>query len=157
MITVPSSKRSSGDRLARFVAGDQIVRPESSAIRRFITWARPAAGSGKLMTWASVGAMSRMDFSRPVPSAPWRLLSDPNVVYVGMGEHAVRGVMTSPGDGVYKSTDAAKTWKKIGLELTQHISRVVIDPKNPNIVLVAAQGALYAPSPQRGIFKSIDG
>jgi len=83
--------------------------------------------------------------------------SDPNVVYVGMGEHAVRGVMTSPGDGVYKSTDAAKTWKKIGLELTQHISRVVIDPKNPNIVLVAAQGALYAPSQQRGIFKSTDG
>ncbi len=83
--------------------------------------------------------------------------SDPNVVYVGMGEHAVRGVMTSPGDGVYKSTDAAKTWKKIGLELTQHISRIVIDPKNPNIVLIAAQGALYAPSQQRGIFKSTDG
>src|SRR5438874_707346 len=83
--------------------------------------------------------------------------SDPNVVYVGMGEHAVRGVMTSPGDGVYKSTDAAKTWKKIGLELTQHISRIVIDPKNPNVVLIAAQGALYAPSQQRGIFKSTDG
>ena len=83
--------------------------------------------------------------------------SDPNVVYVGMGEHAVRGVMTSPGDGVYKSTDAGKTWKRIGLELTQHISRIVIDPKNPNIVLVAAQGALYAPSQQRGIFKSTDG
>src|SRR6266700_4798180 len=83
--------------------------------------------------------------------------SDPNVIYVGMGEHAVRGVMTSPGDGVYKSTDAGKTWKKIGLDLTQHISRIVIDPKNPNIVLVAAQGALYGPSQQRGIFKSTDG
>jgi photosystem II stability/assembly factor-like uncharacterized protein len=83
--------------------------------------------------------------------------SDPNVVYVGMGEHAVRGVMTSPGDGVYKSTDAGKTWKKIGLELTQHISRIVIDPRNPNIVLVAAQGTLYAPSQQRGIYKSTDG
>src|SRR5688572_11347921 len=63
--------------------------------------------------------------------------SDSNVVYVGMGEHAVRGVMTHHGDGVYKSTDAGKTWKKIGLELTQHISRIVIDPKNPNVVLVA--------------------
>jgi len=83
--------------------------------------------------------------------------SDGNVVYVGMGEHAVRGVMTHPGDGVYKSTDAAKTWKKIGLDLTQHISRIVIDPKNPNIVLVAAQGALYAPSKERGIYKSTDG
>jgi photosystem II stability/assembly factor-like uncharacterized protein len=83
--------------------------------------------------------------------------SDPNVVYVGMGEHAVRGVMTSPGDGVYKSTDAGKTWKKVGLDQTQHISRIAIDPKNPNIVLVAAQGTLYAPSQQRGIYKSTDG
>ena len=83
--------------------------------------------------------------------------SDPNVVYVGTGEHAVRGVMTSSGDGVYKSTDAGKTWKKIGLDETRHISRIVIDPKNPNIVLVAAQGALYAPNKERGLFKSTDG
>jgi photosystem II stability/assembly factor-like uncharacterized protein len=83
--------------------------------------------------------------------------SDPNVVYVGMGEHAVRGVMTHHGDGVYKSTDAGKTWKRVGLELTQHISRIVVDPKDPNIVLVAAQGALYSHSEQRGVFKSIDG
>ncbi|HWQ36717.1 MAG TPA: glycosyl hydrolase [Blastocatellia bacterium] len=83
--------------------------------------------------------------------------SDPNVVYVGTGEHAVRGVMTHSGDGVYKSTDAGKTWKRIGLEATRHISRIVIDPKNPNIVLVAAQGALYGNSPERGIYKSTDG
>jgi photosystem II stability/assembly factor-like uncharacterized protein len=83
--------------------------------------------------------------------------NDPNVIYVGMGEHAVRGVMTHHGDGVYKSTDAGKTWKSTGLELTQHIARIVIDPKDPNIVLVAAQGALYSPSQQRGIFKSTDG
>ena len=83
--------------------------------------------------------------------------SDPNVVYVGMGEHAVRGVMTHHGDGVYRSTDAGKTWKRIGLELTQHISRIVVHPKNPDIVYVAAQGALYSPSPQRGVFKSTDG
>jgi photosystem II stability/assembly factor-like uncharacterized protein len=83
--------------------------------------------------------------------------SDPNVVYVGMGEHAVRGVMTHPGDGVYKSTDAGKTWKRMGLELTQHISRIVIDPRNSNLVLVAAQGALYNHSQQRGVYKSIDG
>jgi photosystem II stability/assembly factor-like uncharacterized protein len=83
--------------------------------------------------------------------------SDPNVVYVGMGEHAVRGVMTHHGDGVYKSTDAGKTWKRVGLELSQHISRIIVDPKNPNTVWVAAQGALYSPSQQRGVFKSTDG
>ena len=83
--------------------------------------------------------------------------SDPNVVYVGMGEHAVRGVMTHHGDGVYKSTDAGKTWKKIGLDLTQHISRIAIHPKDPNLVYVAAQGALYGKSQDRGVFKSTDG
>src|SRR3954451_2423726 len=72
--------------------------------------------------------------------------SDSNVVYAGMGEHAVRGVMTHHGDGVYKSTDAGKTWKHIGLESSQHIARIVINPKNPNIVFVAAQGALYSRS-----------
>ena len=65
--------------------------------------------------------------------------------------------MTHHGDGVYKSTDAGKTWKKFGLDATQHISRIVIDPKNPNIVFVAAQGALYSKSKERGVFKSIDG
>ena len=83
--------------------------------------------------------------------------SNPNVVYVGMGEHAVRGVMTSYGDGVYKSTDAGKTWVHLGLKETQHISRIVIHPKNPNIVLVAAQGALHGPTKERGIYKSTDG
>jgi photosystem II stability/assembly factor-like uncharacterized protein len=83
--------------------------------------------------------------------------SDPNTVYVGMGEHAPRGVMTTYGDGVYKSFDAGKTWKKMGLEKTLQISRVVIHPKNPDIVLVAAQGAINGPTQDRGIYKSIDG
>lgn len=83
--------------------------------------------------------------------------SDPNVVYVGMGEHAVRGVMTHHGDGVYKSTDAGKTWKKIGLEATQHIARIIVHPKNPDVLWVAAQGALYSKSKERGIYKSTDG
>ena len=82
--------------------------------------------------------------------------SDPNVVYVGMGEHAIRGVMTHHGDGVYKSTDAGKTWKKMGLDVTQQISRIAIHPKDPNIVYVAAQGAIYGNS-DRGVFKSVDG
>ncbi len=83
--------------------------------------------------------------------------SDPNVLYVGMGEHAPRGVMTSYGDGVYKSTDAGKTWKYVGLKETQHIARIVIHPKNPDIVYVAAQGQLYGTNAERGVFKSTDG
>lgn len=83
--------------------------------------------------------------------------SDPNVIYVGAGEHAPRGVMTSYGDGVYKSTDAGKTWKKIGLQMTRHISGIRIHPTNPDIVYVAAQGALHGPSSERGIYKSTNG
>ncbi len=80
-----------------------------------------------------------------------------NVVYVGMGEHAPRGVMSSYGDGVYKSTDAGATWKHMGLKETQHISRIIIHPTNPDIVYVAAQGQLYGPNKERGIYKSTDG
>lgn len=83
--------------------------------------------------------------------------SNPNIVYVGMGEHAPRGVMTSYGDGIYKSTDAGRTWKKMGLEKTQHISRIIIHPTNPDIVYVAAQGALFEGNAERGIYKSVDG
>ncbi|MCK6695208.1 MAG: glycosyl hydrolase, partial [Thermoanaerobaculia bacterium] len=83
--------------------------------------------------------------------------SDPNIVYVGMGEHAPRGVMTSYGDGVYKSYDGGKTWTHIGLEKTQQISRIAIHPKNPDIVYVAAQGAINGPTQERGIYKSTDG
>ena len=83
--------------------------------------------------------------------------SDANVIYVGMGEHAIRGVMTHHGDGVYKSTDAGKTWKNMGLVLTQHIARIVIHPTDPNIVYVAAQGPLYGKSSDRGLYKSTDG
>jgi len=83
--------------------------------------------------------------------------SDPNVIYVGTGEHAVRGVMTSFGDGVYKSTDGGKTWKNIGLEKTRHISDVIVHPNNPDVVYVAAQGTVHGPSAERGIYKSMDG
>ena len=83
--------------------------------------------------------------------------SDPNVIYVGTGEHAVRGVMTSYGDGVYKSTDGGTTWKNIGLEQSRHISDICINPTNSNIVFVGAQGTVHGPNNERGVFKSIDG
>ena len=82
--------------------------------------------------------------------------SDPNVIYVGMGETPIRGNV-SHGDGVYKSTDAGKTWKRVGLEDSRQISRVRVHPKNPEIVYVASQGHVWGPNDQRGIFKSVDG
>ncbi len=83
--------------------------------------------------------------------------SDPNVIYVGMGEHPVRGVMTSHGDGVYKSTDAGKTWTHLGLKDSRAISRIRIHPANPDLLYVAVQGAPHAPTKERGIYRSTDG
>ncbi len=83
--------------------------------------------------------------------------SNPNIVVAGMGEHAARGVMTSMGDGVYKSSNAGKTWEHIGLNKTRHISDVIIHPKNPEVLFVAAQGAQYAGNEERGVFRSLDG
>jgi photosystem II stability/assembly factor-like uncharacterized protein len=83
--------------------------------------------------------------------------SDPNVIYVGMGEHPVRGVMTSHGDGVYKSTDAGKTWQNMGLPASRHIASVRIHPNNPDLVYVAVQGAAHGATEERGVYRSADG
>ena len=82
--------------------------------------------------------------------------SDPNVIYVGSGEACIRGNI-SYGDGVYKSTDAGKTWTNIGLKDTRHIGAVIIHPTNPDIVFVAALGHAYGPNSERGVFRTRDG
>jgi len=82
--------------------------------------------------------------------------SNPDVVYVGMGEGNNRQ-SASIGDGVWGTTDGGKTWNHLGLEETQSIQRVVVDPTNPNIVYVAAGGHLFGPNPERGLYKSVDG
>ena len=82
--------------------------------------------------------------------------SDPNIVWAGTGEPWIRSHI-SVGEGIYKSTDAGKTWKLMGLEKTGRISRVVIDPENPDIVLVGALGHAYGPQQERGVFRTTDG
>jgi photosystem II stability/assembly factor-like uncharacterized protein len=96
--------------------------------------------------------------SQPVPSigaiavAP----SNPNVLYVGTGESDMRSQI-SFGNGMYKSTDAGKTWTHIGLDSTRQIGRILVDSRNPDIVFVAALGHAYGANPERGVYRSSDG
>ena len=82
--------------------------------------------------------------------------SDHNIIYAGSGEACIRGNI-SYGDGVYKSMDGGRTWKNMGLKDTRHIGAVIIDPKNPNIVFVAALGHAYGRNTERGLYRSADG
>lgn len=106
-----------------------------------INW--ESVSDGSVFGTGSVGAIAVAD-------------SDPNTVYVGMGESPIRGNV-SHGDGVYKSNDAGKTWKRVGLEDTRQIARIRVHPKNPDLVYVAALGHVWGPNEQRGVFRSKDG
>ena len=86
--------------------------------------------------------------------------SDPNVIYVGMGESCVgvpRLQWTAQADGMYKSTDGGRTWTNVGLMDTQHIARIRIHPEDPNLVYVAVLGHLEGPHSERGVYRSSDG
>src|SRR6266581_9297153 len=82
--------------------------------------------------------------------------SDPNVIYVGMGEATIRSNV-SHGDGVYRSTDAGKTWTHLGLADTRNIAKVRIHPQNPDLAYVAALGHAHGPNPERGVYRTTDG
>jgi photosystem II stability/assembly factor-like uncharacterized protein len=99
--------------------------------------------SDKFLRTSSVGALA---------VAP----SNPDVVYAGMGESCFRGNIIQ-GDGIYKSSDAGKTWTHVGLENTQTVSKIRVHPNNPDIVYAAVLGHAYGPNPERGVFRSRDG
>lgn len=82
--------------------------------------------------------------------------SDPNVVYVGMGD-LITGGGINEGNGMYKSVDAGQTWQHLGLDDTKQIPAILVDPKDPNLVLIAAQGDIHTHTENRGIFRSVDG
>ncbi len=96
--------------------------------------------------------------SQPVPSigAIGIATSNPNVLYVGTGESDMRSQI-SFGNGIYKSTDAGKTWTHIGLDNTRQIGRILVDPRNPELVFVAALGHAYGANADRGVYRSSDG
>ncbi len=103
-------------------------------------------------TWEPVFDQERVSTIGDIAIA----LSDPSVVWVGTGEPNNRQ-SSSWGDGAYKSLDGGKSWKKMGLEATRHIGRIVIHPKNPDVVYVAALGHLWGANPERGVYKTADG
>jgi photosystem II stability/assembly factor-like uncharacterized protein len=103
-------------------------------------------------TWTSIFDATNVASIGAIGVAP----SDGNVIYVGTGEADMRDSIAY-GNGIYKSTDAGKTWKHLGLENTKQIGRIILDPKNPNTLFVAALGNVYAPNPDRGVYRSRDG
>ena len=105
---------------------------------------------------ASWEPMSDRDFRTGSVGAVAVAESDPNVVWAGMGEAPIRGNV-SHGDGVWRSTDAGRTWKHLGLAATQQISALRVHPKDPDTAWVAAQGKVWGPSEERGVYRTRDG
>ena len=104
------------------------------------------------MTWSPVFDKQTVGSIGSLAVAP----SDSNVVYVGTGEACIRGNI-SHGDGIYKTVDGGKTWKNVGLRDSRAIGKVIVDPKNADVVYVAALGHPFGPNTERGIFRTTDG
>jgi len=103
-------------------------------------------------TWTPIFDSMPMSSIGAIAVAP----SNHNIIYVGSGEGALRGNITY-GDGVYKSTDGGKTWANIGLKDSRQIGALIVDPTNPDIVLVAAIGHAFGANADRGVFRTTDG
>jgi photosystem II stability/assembly factor-like uncharacterized protein len=118
-----------------------------------------ATASGGLLKTTNNGVTFEHQFDREATVSIGAVCvapSDPNIVWVGTGENNPRNSV-SYGDGVYKSTDGGKSWKNMGLKKSFQIGKILVHPKNPDIVYVGALGRLYGPSEERGLFKTTDG
>ncbi len=141
------------------MANDRAVSRRKGECRR--------GGSGKcggLLFWGVWKTTDGGTVWKPIfdnePAAPIGALalapSNPNIIYAGTGVNGIYSDIGS-GNGIYKSTDAGETWQHSGLQDTRHIARILIDPRNPDLVLVAAIGHAFGPNEERGVFRSTDG
>ena len=112
-------------------------------------WKTTSAGETWTPIFDAVTAASSVGALEVAPS-------DPNIIYVGMGD-LITGGGINEGNGVYKSTDAGSTWQHLGLDDTRQIPSILVDPKDPNLVLIAAEGDVHKKSETRGVFRSTDG
>src|SRR5690349_3686212 len=112
-------------------------------------WKTTSAGETWYPVFDSIKTVSSVGAIEVAPS-------DPNVIYAGTGDMATGGAVNE-GNGVYKSTDAGRTWQHLGLDATKQIPSILVDPQDPNLVMVAAQGNIHQRSDSRGVFRSTDG
>src|SRR5919106_2048562 len=143
--------------IAPAVMGGRVHDIEAVSRNPAVIYAATASGglwktTNKGTTWTPIFDHQPVSTFGDVAIAP----SNPDVVWAGTGEQNNRQ-STSWGNGVYRSTDAGKTWTHLGLAATRHIGRVLVHPTNPDLAYVAALGNLWAPSPDRGIYKTSDG
>ena len=157
--------------------------PADPSLLTNLTWRSigPAGASGRIVDIAVVGDFPHRVYVAAATGGLWKtdnngltweplfdreatnsigdvaaISAAPDTVWVGTGEANVRNSV-SWGDGIYKSTDAGATWKNMGLRDSHHIGRIVIDPRNPDVVYAAAAGHLWGPNKERGVFKTTDG
>jgi len=171
-VAAPAAAQSSGDLTAKDLMGKLEWRSVGPYIGGRVITVTGVAGNPNLFYAGTVGGgiwkstdeglewKNISDGQLPGPSASIGAIavapSDPNILYAGTGEDDIRNDMI-PGDGVFKSTDAGKTWQYLGLRETHSISEIIVSPRDPNVVYASSMGHVFVPDPNRGVFKSTDG
>jgi photosystem II stability/assembly factor-like uncharacterized protein len=172
MVAAPAAAQSSGDLTAKDLISKLEWRSVGPYIGGRVITVTGVAGNPNLFYAGTVGGGIWMstdeglewknisDGQLPGPSASIGAIavapSDPNILYAGTGEDDIRNDMI-PGTGVFKSTDAGKTWQYAGLRETHSISEIIVSPRDPNVVYASSMGHVFVPDPNRGVFKSTDG